>query len=99
MRRGAALCDAVRVAFRVLIVDDSRSFLDAARGLLEREGVTVVGVAATTAEALRRAEELQPDVVLVDLVLAEESGFELARRLAGCDSAGRLAVILISTHA
>jgi DNA-binding NarL/FixJ family response regulator len=77
---------------RCLIVDDNPRFLDAARLLLEREGMTVVGVATTSAEALRREEELRPDVVLVDIRLGDESGFDLARRLSG-------PVILISTYA
>src|ERR1700729_4187036 len=89
--------NSVHMAFRVLIVDDNRSFLEAARGLLEREGLRVVGVAATSAEALQRAEELQPEVVLVDIRLGGESGFDLARRLAEQPRAG-LAVILISTY-
>ena len=69
-------------ALGVLIVDDNRLFLEAARDRLERGGLRVVGVAATSAEALQRAAELQPEVVLVDVVLGAESGFELARRLA-----------------
>jgi DNA-binding NarL/FixJ family response regulator len=77
-----------------LLVDDNASFLGAAATLLEREGVTVVGVASTTAEALRRNEELQPDVVLVDIVLGTESGFDVARELEGGPT-----VIFISTHA
>ena len=90
--------NSVHMAFRVLIVDDNRLFLEAARGLLEREGLRVVGVAANSAEALQRAEELQPDVVLVDIRLGAESGFDLARRLAG-QHRGDPAVILISTYA
>ena len=85
--------------FGVLIVDDSRLFLQAARVLLEREGLRVVGVAVTAAQALRRAAELRPDVVLVDIMLGGESGFDLARRLAGHDQGGGAAVILISTYA
>ena len=77
---------------RCLIVDDNRPFLEAARMLLEREGVAVVGLATTSAEALRLEEELRPDVVLVDIRLGDESGFDLARRL-------NSTVILISTHA
>ncbi len=84
---------------RVLIVDDNRPFLEAARVLLERQGLSVVGVALTTAEALRRAGELQPDLALVDIMLAEESGFECARDLIEHDRDGGPAVILISTHA
>jgi CheY-like chemotaxis protein len=83
----------------VLIVDDNRAFLDAARNLLEREGLAVVGVALTIAEALQRAGQLRPDVALVDISLAEESGFELARRLGSHGEGGRPEVILISTHA
>ena len=80
----------------ILIVDDNSLFLDAARGLLEREGMRVVGVASTSADALRHAKELRPEIVLVDIVLGPESGFELARRLVESD--GGSAVILISTH-
>jgi len=87
------------VRLRVLIVDDSESSLDAARVLFEREDVSVVGVASTTAEALGRAEQLRPDVVLVDVMLAGESGVELARRLVEHEDGGGPAVILISTHA
>jgi DNA-binding NarL/FixJ family response regulator len=85
------------MAFGVLIVDDSPLFLEAARGLLEQDGLRVVGVAATSAEALRQAGELQPEVVLVDIMLGDESGFELARRLGEHHRDGGPAVILIST--
>jgi DNA-binding NarL/FixJ family response regulator len=83
---------------RCLIVDDSPWFLDAARSLLEREGITVVGVASNGAEALRRTAEFRPDVMLLDIDLGGESGFELAGRLE-VDEQHRPRVILISTHA
>ncbi|HEX6673718.1 MAG TPA: response regulator transcription factor [Actinomycetes bacterium] len=84
---------------RCLIVDDSPQFLTAARGLLEREGIAVVGVTSSGAEALRRAEALRPDVMLLDIDLGGHSGLELARRLHHEASTARLRVILISTHA
>ena len=58
----------------------------------------MVGVASNIADALGRERELRPDLVLVDIMLGRESGFELARQLAATDSGGP-AVILISTHA
>jgi DNA-binding NarL/FixJ family response regulator len=48
---------------------------------------------------LQREQELRPDVVLVDIMLAGESGFELARRLDEDARGGAAAVILVSTHA
>jgi DNA-binding NarL/FixJ family response regulator len=82
---------------RCLIVDDNPSFLVAARVLLERQGLTIAGVASTGAEALRQAETLRPNVVLVDISLGKESGLDLARRLIADDPDGA-AVILISTR-
>ena len=82
----------------VLIVDDNWLFVEAARDRLEREGLRVVGVATTSAEALRRAEDLRPEVVLVDVMLGGESGFELARRLAAHHRDAGPTVILISTY-
>jgi DNA-binding NarL/FixJ family response regulator len=81
---------------RCLIVDDNPRFLRAARTLLEREGLTISGVATTSADALRQAATLQPDVVLVDVSLGDESGFDLAQRLVVDHAHG--AVILISTR-
>jgi DNA-binding NarL/FixJ family response regulator len=86
------------VPIRCLIVDDNESFLAAARVLLEREGLAVAGVASTGAEALRQAEALRPDVVLVDIYLGEESGLDLAPRLVE-DLKGEADVVLISTRA
>jgi CheY-like chemotaxis protein len=84
---------------RCLIVDDSARFLNAARRLLERQGMVVVGVASNSAEALQRAEEVRPDVTLLDIDLGGESGLELARRLHRQAHRAPAPVILISTHA
>src|SRR5258707_11495897 len=85
--------------FRVLIVDDNEHFLEAASVLLERDGLHVVGVASTSAEALRQAAQARPDVVLVDIMLGNESGLELSRRFDEARSFAGGAVILISTLA
>jgi CheY-like chemotaxis protein len=87
------------VALRSLIVDDNAYFLQAARDLLERQGMVVVGVAATGEEALQRAAELRPDVTLVDIDLGEDNGFEVAQRLVAASGSDGSRVVLISTYA
>jgi len=83
---------------RCLIVDDSPSVLAAARELLEREGMSVVGVASNSADGLRLVTQLEPDVALVDIELGEESGFDLVDRLTDLDHEVRTIPILISIH-
>src|SRR6202012_1489635 len=82
---------------RCVIVDDDNGFIDVARALLEREGVTVVGRAGTCAEAVDRATALQPDVVLIDIRLSDESGFDAARQLAaeGQAAEGQAAALIM----
>jgi two-component system nitrate/nitrite response regulator NarL len=65
-----------------VLVDDSSHFREAASRLLASSGLTVAGVAATSAEALAQARELEPDVMIVDVGLSGESGFDLAWQLA-----------------
>jgi two-component system, NarL family, nitrate/nitrite response regulator NarL len=91
-------CEAENVALRVVIVDDSPTFLDAARSLLERERLQVVGRASNSQEALHRVAETNPDVVLLDVSLGEESGLELTHRLADFPTSAGVPVILISTR-
>src|SRR5690349_16653366 len=66
----------------VLIVDDHPSFRASARRLLEAEGFEVVGEAADGHAAIAAAQELQPDLVLLDVQLPDLDGFEVAARLA-----------------
>jgi DNA-binding NarL/FixJ family response regulator len=98
MRAGGPLCHP-EIMLHLLIVDDSGRFLDTARGLLERQGIAVVGVASDSTEALRQVEELRPDVTLVDIDLGGESGFELVRRIDREAGLAHPRTILISTHA
>ena len=86
------------MSLRCLIVDDNKRFLEVARASLGDSGLEIVATATTSEEALRSVEELQPDVVLVDIGLGAESGFDLARALT--DTFPRLVsrVVLISTR-
>lgn len=86
------------MTLRCVIVDDNPDVLLAASKLLAHEGIGVVGVAATSQQALGLMQTLQPDVMLVDIYLGSESGFDLARRLAQIESSVRSRTILYSTH-
>jgi DNA-binding NarL/FixJ family response regulator len=99
MRGAFGAGDARAMALRCFIVDDSSHFLSVAQELLTGEGLEVVGVASTAEDALRGVEQAGPDVVLIDVELGQESGFELARRFQRETSVDRSRVIMISTHA
>ena len=94
------MCIAVGCDMRCLIVDDSADFRDAASAMLERAGISVVGKASNSAEALRYYEDLHPDVALVDIDLGGEDGFALAELIDRVSATSTtLAVILVSTYA
>ncbi len=86
------------MGLRCLLVDDSARFRDSARALLEREGLDVV-LASNGEEAMRRLHEVQPDVVLVDIDLGEESGIDLSYALDVGSTKNGARIILISSHA
>jgi two-component system, NarL family, response regulator NreC len=70
------------VATRILIADDHPLLRSGLRVLLAADpGLEVVGEARTGEETLRLAEELRPDVVLLDISMPGESGIETVRRL------------------
>jgi len=83
---------------RCLIVDDNEGFLAVANSSLEREGMEIVGTATNIAEALEKAKQLSPEIVLVDIALGRESGFELVRQLVESFPDLRARVVLISTR-
>jgi two-component system nitrate/nitrite response regulator NarL len=89
--------DAILMPIRALLVDDNATFLASARRLLEREGIVIVDEASTGAQALRSSEEHDPDVILVDVDLGEESGFDLAERFSASQEERR-PVIMISAY-
>jgi DNA-binding NarL/FixJ family response regulator len=83
---------------RVLIVDDHPSFRRFAARLLEVGGFRVVGEAKDGASALAEAHRLRPELVLLDVLLPDMSGFAVAEALAS-DSTGPLVVLVSSRSA
>ena len=82
---------------RLLVVDDDPGFRETLRGLLaQREEVVVLGEAGSGDEALRLAEALHPDVVLMDLGMPRMNGLEVTHHLKARWPG--MAVILITIH-
>lgn len=81
----------------VLIADDHRMLRDGLRRSLEEHGVDVRGEAATGEEAVRLAEELRPDVILMDVTMPLLDGVEATRlvrhHIPGCQ------VVMLTMHA
>ncbi|SRR5581483_988990 len=84
------------MAVQVLIVDDHASFRRLARLLLIAAGLDVVGEAADAAAARTLVARLRPDAVLLDVMLPDGSGVDVAREFAG--HAGSPRVVLTSSR-
>jgi DNA-binding NarL/FixJ family response regulator len=66
----------------VLVVDDFGPWLRFVRSLLEtRKGLLVLAEAADGLEAVQKAKELQPDLILLDIFLPKLNGMEAARQI------------------
>ncbi|MDT4943476.1 MAG: hypothetical protein QOH14_209 [Pseudonocardiales bacterium] len=88
---------------RCLIVDDNPQFAEVAGRLLEREGLVVLAKASTGAEAIDLVREFQPELVILDIDLGAESGFDVARQLDSQQSQAEPGavpeIIFVSAHA
>jgi two-component system, NarL family, response regulator DevR len=85
-------------AIRLLLVDDHEIVRVGLRTVLgQQDSILVVGESATVAEAIRQAEKLKPDVVLMDVRLPDGSGVEACRDI--LDSHPRMRVIILTSYA
>ncbi len=69
---------------RVLIVEDDYLVREMIRGILEENGYTVVGEAVNGHEAIQQTEALRPDVILMDLRMADMDGIEASHQISNC---------------
>jgi DNA-binding NarL/FixJ family response regulator len=82
---------------RILIVDDHDLMRRGIKALLQSHaGWEVVGEAHTGREAVSKAEELKPDVVVLDISMPDLNGIEAARRIR--KSAPNTEVLILSVH-
>ena len=82
---------------RLLLADDHRMLRDSLRRSLEEHGFDVVGEAADGAEAVRLAQQLQPDVVLMDVSMPALDGVEATRQISRVVPSSQ--VVMLTMHA
>ena len=83
---------------RVLLADDQELVRAGFKALLDAEdGIQVVGEASDGSEAVRLAEQLQPDVVLMDIRMPGEDGLVATRRIAGNEHLRDVRVVILTT--
>ena len=69
------------MTLRIILIDDHTLFRVGLQGLLEHRGIKVVAAVGDGQEGLKLAEELKPDVVLLDMRMPGMSGIEVLRQL------------------
>jgi DNA-binding NarL/FixJ family response regulator len=85
---------------RILIVDDSAPWRHAVRGIFEIDAeVQFVGEAADGIEAVQKARELKPDLILLDIGLPRLNGIEAAKQINETFPATRIIFLTLNNHA
>jgi DNA-binding NarL/FixJ family response regulator len=85
--------DPVPERIKVLIVDDHPMVREGLAGVLERHHMQITGLAATGRQALEMYLANRPDIVLLDLRLPDQSGFDVARAVLKADSTARIVIL------
>lgn len=82
---------------KILLVDDHVLFREGVASLLDAQpDMTVVGEAASTEEAISKARQLAPDVILMDISLPDASGLEAARQI--LDEQPEMNIVFLTVH-
>jgi two-component system, NarL family, response regulator DegU len=99
-RRTDAPCPSTRgatVTIRLLLADDHRMLREGLRRSMSDQGFDIVGEARDGDEAIQLAEELEPDVILMDITMPEVDGVEATRHIR--QSQPTVRVVMLTMHA
>lgn len=80
----------------ILIVDDSPTEIHVFKTMLEKNGHSV-SVAESGEEGIEKAQEILPDLVLMDVVMPGMNGFQATRKLSTIEATSSIPVIIVTT--
>lgn len=83
---------------RILMVEDEPLWIELVKQWLKDVGYTNLDSAQTGNEALDKAAKTPPDLILLDLVLPDQSGIEICRKMRALPALGRVPVVLFTSH-
>ena len=79
-----------------LVVDDSKTILEVLVSCLVQDGMTVI-TATNGADAMTQLDTQMPDIIVLDVVLPDRSGFEICRDLKAKENTSKIPIIICST--
>ncbi|MEW6555785.1 MAG: response regulator [Elusimicrobiota bacterium] len=83
------------VSKKVLVVDDDENIVELFKHILSRENLTVF-VAYDGTEALLKVENLKPDIIILDLMLPKQGGFQVLKNLQQNETTKEIPVMIIT---
>jgi len=83
-------------ASKILLVDDDRDFVEATRIVLESAPYNVA-VAYDGDEALQKVKEVDPDLIILDIIMPEQHGFKVCEALKSDPELSQIPVIMLTS--
>jgi len=80
---------------KILLVDDDPDFVEGARMVLEKGDFEVV-TASSGKECLKRIKEERPDLILLDIMMPQKSGFEVCKELKSNIEYNKIPVVMLT---
>lgn len=82
---------------KILLVDDDADFVESTKTVLESKPYEVV-VAVNGEEALRKAKDEKPDLILLDIIMPVEDGFTAAEHLKKDQQVAKIPVVMLTSY-